>query len=145
MGTHLFLVTSSTCVTYLWSHMATPATVIISAFQVVGQKISLSFGSDLSTLLKLLAKVSSMVMENLAMVGPQKGRGMLSYNRAFRWWVTRATNLHSCPYDSFFFGSPHTALSLFWLADMDMDEVVREDMTQAVQMCRKQERKEDKE
>ena len=64
--------------------MATPATVIISAFQVVGQKISLSFGSDLSTLLKLLAKVSSMVMENLAMVGPQKGRGMLSYNRAFR-------------------------------------------------------------
>ena len=76
MGTHLFLVTSSTRVTYLWSHMATPAPVIISAFQVVGQKITLSFGSDLSTLLKLLAKVSSMIMENLAMVGPQKGRGM---------------------------------------------------------------------
>ena len=56
--------------------MATPAPVIISAFQVVGQKITLSFGSDLSTLLKLLAKVSSMIMENLAMVGPQKGRGM---------------------------------------------------------------------
>ena len=33
---------------------------------------------------------------------------------------------------SFFFGSPHTALCLFWPADMDMDEVIREDMVQAV-------------
>ena len=45
---------------------------------------------------------------------------------------------------SFFFGSPHTALSLFWAADMDMDEVIREDMAQAVQIWRKQEWKEDK-
>ena len=34
---------------------------------------------------------------------------------------------------SFFFRSPHTALGLFSLADMDMDEVIREDMAQAVQ------------
>ena len=33
---------------------------------------------------------------------------------------------------SFFFGSPNTALGLFWPADMDLDEVVREDMVQAV-------------
>ena len=33
---------------------------------------------------------------------------------------------------SFFFGSPHPALGLFWPADMDMDEVIREDMVQAV-------------
>ena len=33
---------------------------------------------------------------------------------------------------SFFFGSLHTALGLFWPADMDMDEVIREDMVQAV-------------
>ena len=45
---------------------------------------------------------------------------------------------------SFFFGSPHTALSLFWPADMDMDEVIREDMAQAVQIWSKQEWKEDK-
>ena len=45
---------------------------------------------------------------------------------------------------SFFFRSPHTALGLFWPADMDMDEVIREDTAQAVQIWRKQERKEDK-
>ena len=27
-----------------------------------------------------------------------------------------------------FFGSPHTALCLFWPEDMDIDEVIREDM-----------------
>ena len=27
---------------------------------------------------------------------------------------------------SFFFGSPHPAFGLFWPADMDMDEVIRE-------------------
>ena len=45
---------------------------------------------------------------------------------------------------SFFFGSPHTALSLLWPVDLDMDEVIREDMAQAVQIWRKQEWKEDK-
>ena len=44
---------------------------------------------------------------------------------------------------SFFFGSPQTALGLFWPADMDMDEVIREDMAQAVQIWREQEWKED--
>lgn len=51
MGTHFFLVTSSTWVTNLWSKMATPVPVITSASQLVGQKIILIFGSDLSTLL----------------------------------------------------------------------------------------------
>ena len=46
---------------------------------------------------------------------------------------------------SFFFGSPHRALGLFWPADMDMGEIIREDMAQAVQIWRKQARKEDKE
>ena len=53
MGTHFFLVTSSTCATYLWSEMATPAPVIIFAPQLVGQKIIFPFGSDLSILLKV--------------------------------------------------------------------------------------------
>ena len=45
---------------------------------------------------------------------------------------------------SFFFGSPQTALGLFWPADMDMDEFIRGNMAQAVQIRRKEERKEDK-
>ena len=45
---------------------------------------------------------------------------------------------------SFFFGSPHTALGLFWPADMELDEVNREDMIQAVPIWKKQGRKEDK-
>ena len=45
---------------------------------------------------------------------------------------------------SFLFGSPHRALGLFWPADMDIDELIREDMIQAVPIWRKQERKEDK-
>ena len=45
---------------------------------------------------------------------------------------------------SFLFHSPHRALGLFWPADMDMDEVNREDMIQAVPIWIKQERKEDK-
>ena len=45
---------------------------------------------------------------------------------------------------SFFFGSPQTALGLFWPADMDMDDFIREDMAQTVQIWRKEEREEDK-
>ena len=52
MRAHFFLVTFSTCATYLWSNMAAPAPVITSAFQLVGQKIILPFGSDISPLLK---------------------------------------------------------------------------------------------
>ena len=33
---------------------------------------------------------------------------------------------------SFLFHSPHRALGLFWPADMDIDEVIREDIIQAV-------------
>ena len=51
---------------------------------------------------------------------------------------------HSCPCNSFFSGSCHTALSLSWPAGMDMDEAIREGMAQAVKIWRKQERKEDK-
>ena len=36
------------------------------------------------------------------------------------------------------------ALGLFWPANMELDEVNREDMIQAVPIWRKQERKEDK-
>ena len=60
------------------------------------------------------------------------------------WWVTRANTLHSCPCNSFFFGSPHTAFSLFLPADMNTDESVKEEMGLAVQIWRKQEKKEDK-
>ena len=42
---------------------------------------------------------------------------------------------------SFFFGSPHTALSLFWPANMDMDEVIREDMVQAAKYGENKKRK----
>ena len=45
---------------------------------------------------------------------------------------------------SFLFGSPHRALGLFRPTDMDMDEVNREDMIQAVPIWKKQGRKEDK-
>ena len=54
MRAHFFLVTSYTCAAYLWSNMASPAPVIISAFQQVGQKIILPFGSDIWHLLKFL-------------------------------------------------------------------------------------------
>jgi len=52
MRAHFFLVTSSACATYLWSNMAAPGPVIISAFQLVGHKIILPFGIDISPLLK---------------------------------------------------------------------------------------------
>ena len=49
---------------------------------------------------------------------------------------------------SFFLGSSQTTLSLFWPAEMDMDEVIRKDMAQALQIWKKktnkQEWKEDK-
>ena len=42
MRAHFFLVTSSTCATYLWFNMAAPAPVIISTLQLVGQKNNIS-------------------------------------------------------------------------------------------------------
>ena len=72
-----------------------------------------------------------MFMANFAIVGTQKGRGMWSYFSTF----TMSNKGHHPSFISlysFFFGSPHPALGLFWPADMDMDEVIREDMVQAV-------------
>ena len=75
MRAHFFLVTSSACATYLWANMAAPAPVITCAFQLVGQKLILPFGSDLSPLVKFhgpkyipWAKVSSIVMANLGVL-----------------------------------------------------------------------------
>ena len=42
---------------------------------------------------------------------------------------------------SFFFGSSQTALSLFWPAEMDMDEVIRKNMAQALQIWKKKKNK----
>ena len=83
-----------------------------------------------------LAKVSSTVMANLGVMGHRRA-GECDPTTEHSWWVTRATTLHSCPRNSFLLGFPHTALSLFWPADMDMDEVIRHDMAQAVQIWRK--------
>ena len=143
MGTHFFLVNTSTSATYFWSEMATPDPVITSASQLVGQKIILPFGSVLSTLLKFhRTKYLPWSWETRG-GGSIKGRGMLSYCRTFM--ISDKGHHPSFMFrNSFFFGSTHTALSLSWTADMDMDEAIREKMAQAVQIWRKQERKEDK-
>ena len=143
MEIHFFLINSSTSANYLWFNMAAPAPVITSAFQVVGQKIILPFGSDISPLLKFhRLKYLPWSWQNWGWV--HRRAGECDPTTEHSWWVTRATTLHSCPCNSLFFGSPHTALSLFWPADMDMDEVIREEMAQAVQIWRKQESKEEK-
>ena len=74
-----------------------------------------------------LAKVSSMVMANLGVMGTQKGRGMWTYFRTFM-MSNKGHHPSFISLYSFFFGSPHTALGLFWPADMDMDDFIREDM-----------------
>ena len=145
MGTHFFLVTSSTCGNYLWSKMATPTPVITSASQLVGEKIILPFGSDLLTLLKFhWLKYLTWSWQTWGWWVHRRA-GECDPTTEHSRWVTRATILQSCPCNSFFFGSPQTALSLFWPEDIDMDEVIREDMAKGVQIWRKKERKEDKE
>ena len=89
-----------------------------------------------------LGEVSSMIMANLGVVDTQKGRGMWSYFRTFM-MSYKGHHPSFISLYSLFFCSPHTALCLFWPADMDMDEVIREDMAQAVQIWREQEWKED--
>ena len=144
MGTHFFLVTSSTCATYLWSNMAAPAPVITSAFQLVGKKIILPFGSDMWHLLKFLwLKYLPWSWQTCGWWAHRRA-GECDPTEEHSWWVTRATILHSCLCNSFFFGSPHTAFSLFLPADMNTDESVKEEMGLAVQIWRKQEKKEDK-
>ena len=141
---NFFLVTSSTCATYLWSNMAAPAPVITSAFQLVGQKIILPFGSDVSPLLKFhWPKYLPWSWQTWGWWAHRRA-GKCDSTSEHSWWVTRATTLHSGLCNLFFFGSPHTYLSLFWPAEIDTDEVIIEDMAQAVQIWRKQERKEDK-
>ena len=131
MRAHFFLVTASACVTYLWSNMAAQAPVITCAFQLVGQKLILPFGSDISPLLKFhWPKDLPWSWQNWGWWAHRRA-GECDPTEEHSWWVIRATNLHSCPCNSFFFGSTHTALSLFWPVDMDMDEVIREDMAQA--------------
>ena len=110
MGTYFFLVTSFTCVTYLWSNMAAPAPVITSAFQLVGQKIILPFGSDISPLLKF-----------------HWGKYLPWSWQTWGWWVHRRagkcdhTSEHSCwpqffihiPIFILLWFSPHSSLSVF--------------------------------
>ena len=128
METHFFLVTTSTCATYLWSNMAVPVPVIISAFQIIGQENNTSIWKWHITSTQIpLAEVFSMVMANLGVQTQlHSWAGECDPTTEYSWWVTKVTTLHSCPCNSFFFGSPHIALSLFWPADMDMDEVIRE-------------------
>ena len=142
MGDHFFLVTSSTWATYLWSNMSTTAPVITSAFQLMGQKI-LPFGRDISPLLKFHWPKYLPWSWQTWRWWVHKRTGECDPTTEHSWWVTRATTLHSCPRNLFFFGSPHTALSMFWTADADMDEVIWEDMVKGVELWRKQERKED--
>ena len=144
MRAHFFLGTSSTCATYLWPNMAAPAPVITCAFQLVGQKIILPFGTNISLLLKFHWLKNLPCSWHTWGWWAHRRAGERDPTEEHSWWVTRATTFHSCPCNSFFFGSPHPALSLFWPADMGMDGVIREDMAQAEQIWKKQEWKEDK-
>ena len=143
MRAHFFLVTSSIYATYLWSNTAVPAPVITSAFQLVGQKIILQFGSDILPLLKFYWPKYLPKSWQTCEWWAHRRAGECEPISENSWRVTRATTLYSGLCNSFFFGSLHTAPCLFWPADMDMDEVIREDMAQAVQIWRKQEWKED--
>ena len=143
MRVHFFPVISSTCATYFWSKMAAPGAVITSAFQLVGQTYTSIWKWHITSTQIPLAKLSSMFMDNLGVVGTQKVRGMWSYFRT----VMRSNKGHHPSFISlysFLCGSPHRALGLFWPADMELDEVNREHMIQAVPIWGKQERKEDK-
>ena len=144
MRAHFFLVTSSTCATYLWSNLAAPVPVVIFAFQLVGQKIILPFGSNISPLLKVHGvKYLPWSWQTWGWWAHRRA-GDCDPTTEYSWWVTRGTTLHSCPCNSFFFGSLNTTFRLFSPADMDMDEVIKEDIAQAVQIWRKQDWKEDK-
>ena len=97
MGTHFFLVTFSTYATYLWSNMAAPAPVITSAFQLVGQKIILPFGSDISPLLKFhWQKYLPWSWQTWGWWAPKRA-GECDHTSEHSWWVTRATTPHSYP------------------------------------------------
>ena len=114
METHFFLVTSSTCATYLWSNMAVQAPVITSSFQLVRQKIILPFGSDISPLLKFhRLKYLPWSWQNWGWV--HRRAGECDPTTEHWWWVTRATTLHSCPCNLLLFGSPTQLSACFGL------------------------------
>ena len=149
MRAHFFLVTSSPSAAYLWSNMAAPAPVITSAFQLVGQKIILPFGSDISPLLKFhWGKYLPWSWQTWGWWAHRRA-GKCDPTTEHSWWVTRTNTLHLCACNSFFFGFPHTAFSLFWTVDMDGWGYKRENGPSCTNMKktrkeRKQERKEDK-
>ena len=92
-----FLVTSSTCATYLWSNMAAPAPVITSAFQLVGQKIILPFGSDISSLLKFHWPKYLPWSRQTWRWWAHGRAGECDPTEEHSRWVTRATTLLSYP------------------------------------------------
>ena len=95
MRAHFFLVTSYTCAAYLWSNMASPAPVIISAFQQVGQKIILPFGSDISPLLNFhWPKYLPWSWQTWGWWAHRRA-GECEPTSEHSWRVTRATTLHS--------------------------------------------------
>ena len=70
--------------------MAAPGAVITSAFQVVGQKIVLQYGSDISPLLKFHGHGKPGVWWEHRRAGEYDPTSEQS------WGVTKATTLHSC-------------------------------------------------
>ena len=92
-----FYVTSSTCATYLWSNMAAPALVIICALQLVGQKIILPFGSDISLLLKFhWPKYLPCSWQTWGLWAHRRAGECDPISEHSR-WVTGTTTLHSYP------------------------------------------------
>ena len=97
MRVHFFLVISSTCATYFWSNMATPSTVITSAFQLVEQKKILQFGSDISPLLKFHCSKYLPCSWKTWGFWAHRRAGECDPTSEQSWGVTSATTLHSCP------------------------------------------------
>ena len=97
MRAHFFLGTSSTCATYLWPNMAAPAPVITCAFQLVGQKIILPFGTNISLLLKFHWLKNLPCSWQTWGWWAHRSTGEYDPTSEHLWWVTGATTLHSYP------------------------------------------------
>ena len=97
MRVNFFLVISSTCVTYFWSNMAAPSSVITSAFQVLEQKIILQYGSDVSPLLKFHWPNYLPCSWKTWGLWALRRSGECDPISEQSWGVTRATTLHSYP------------------------------------------------
>ena len=98
MRVNFFLVISSTCVTYFWSNMAAPSSVITSAFQVLEQKIILQYGSDVSPLLKFHWPKYLPCSWKTWGLWAHRRAGEYDPTSEHLWWVTGATTLHSYPF-----------------------------------------------